>query len=254
MSNDVTTTRSNPLAALKSLKTGIASVRQRMPENTGTPYLRMGTDGEWVFGQDDNVVKPGTEAVINPLSIKHGYTCWTNRTRDEGKNENLAEEMFRLNDTVPMAHELPQHSDPKNGKPCPWKDQMSVDIKFLDGKHKGVQVLYKASSVGGLNACRGLLDAILERLDLDTEFVCPIVSFGNDSYKHKSYGKTYVPVLEIVGWTDIEGNEEGGSEDEVKAVTKQPEPEPEAEEPEAEEPEAEEVSEDTAPPRRRRRV
>ena len=230
MSNEVTTGRSSALAALKSLKSGIANVRQRLPENTGSPFLRMGTDGEWVFGQDDNVVKAGTEAVINPLSIRHGYTCWTNRGKAEGKNENLGEDMFRLSEPVPMAHELVQHKDPKTGAACPWKDQLSMDVKFMDGKHKGVQVLFKTSSVGGMNACRGLMDAMLERLDEDTEFVCPIISIDNDSYKHKSYGKTYVPKLEIIGWANLDGEEEGADEDEdqpkLAPAKVEPEPEP----------------------------
>ena len=249
MSNEVTTPRSNALGALKSLKTGIANVRERLPENTGMPFLRMGTDGEWVFGQDDNVVKFGTEAVINPLSIKHGYTCWTIRRQGEGKNENLGEEMFSLSANVPAAHELVQHTDPKTGKPCPWRDQLSMDIKFMDGKHKGVQTLYKTSSAGGRNACRAIMDAILERLDEDTEFVCPIVSIGSDSYKHKSYGKTYVPKLEIVGWTDLDGKEEDSDSDESEPEKlAAPEPEPEKE------PEPETAQEESTPPRRRRRA
>jgi len=267
MSNEVTTGRSSALAALRSLKTGIANVRQRLPENTGSPFLRMGTDGEWVFGQDDNVVKVGTEAVLNPLSIRHGYTCWTNRGKAEGKNENLGEEMFRLSEAVPMAHELVQHKDPKTGAACPWKDQLSMDVKFMDGKHKGVQVLFKTSSMGGLNACRGIMDAMLERLDEDTDFVCPIISIDHDSYKHKSYGKTYVPKLEIIGWANLDGDEEGADEDQPKLAPAKAEPEPEpaptrrtaraaapevADEAPAEV-EDEPAAEDEAPPARRRR-
>ena len=229
MSNEVTTGRSSALAALKSLKTGIANVRQRLPENSGSPFLRMGTDGEWVFGQDDNVVKVGTEAIINPLSIRHGYTCWTNRSKEEGKNENLGEEMFRLSDAVPMAHELVQHKDPKTGAACAWKDQLSMDVKFVDGKHKGVQVLYKTSSVGGMTACRGIMDAMLERLDEDTDFVCPIITIDNDSYKHRSWGKTYVPKLEIVGWANFDGVEQDADEDQPKLALAKVEPEPEPE-------------------------
>jgi len=244
MTNEVTTARSSALGALKSLKTGIANVRQRLPENTGMPYLRLLTDGDWVFGQDDNVVAAGTAAVINPMSIKHGYSCWTNRARDEGKNESLGEQMYPLGATVPMIHELTAINDPKTGKACPWKDQMSLDLKFVDGKHKGTQVLYKVSSVGGLNACRAILDAILERLDMDTEFVCPVVSLDSDSYKHKSYGKTYVPKIEIVGWANMDGVEEDGDEEAPVKTLAAPEPEPE--------PEPESVAEDDAPRRRRR--
>jgi hypothetical protein len=159
----------------------------------------------------------------------------------------LGEIMVGLNAPLPLIHELPQHSDPVTGANCAWKDQMSVDIKFIGGKHKGTQVMWKVSSVGGLNAAKGILDEILARLDMDTPFVCPIITLDSDSYKHATYGKTYVPKIEVVGWMDLEGNEEGDDTvtgpAAVARVEKAPEPEPAAEPETAEE-----------APRRRRRA
>lgn len=252
MSNEVTTPNKTGLGALSALKTGLTNVRTKLPELGGNPYLRLLKDGDWVFGQEDNAVAKGTEAVINPLSIKHGYSAWTNRQPGEGKNVALGEIMVGLNQTLPAVHELEQHKDPENGRPAPWKDQMSVDIKFLSGKHKGTQVQWKVSSVGGLNAARVILDAVLEKLDEDTPFVCPIITLDSDSYKHATYGKTYVPKIEVVGWMDLEGNEEGddvvAGPAEVKRVEAKPAPAPEPEP----QPEPEAASEE--PPRRRRRV
>lgn len=250
MNTEVTTAKQTGLGALGALKTGLANVRTKLPEVASSPYLRLLKDGDWVFGQEDNAVAKGTEAVINPLSIKHGYSAWTNRQPGEGKNENLGEIMVGLNAALPAMHELEQKVDPQTGRSAPWKDQMSVDIKFLSGKHKGTQVMWKVSSVGGLNAAKGILDAILAKLDEGTPFVCPIVTLDSDSYKHATYGKTYVPQIEIVGWMDLEGNEEDSDEpaaaldapkpvDEV--VKAEPEPEPEQ-------------ADEAAPPRRRRRA
>jgi hypothetical protein len=246
MSNELTTPKQTGLGALGALRTGLQNVRTKMPEVASSPYLRLLKDGDWVFGQEDNAIAKGTEAVINPLSIKHGYSCWTNRQPGQGKNENLGEIMVGLNAPLPAIHELPQHSDPVTGNVCQWKDQMSVDVKFLTGKHKGAQVLYKVSSVGGLNACKGVLDAILARLDEDTAFVCPIITLDSDHYKHATYGKTYVPKIEVIGWMDLEGHEEDADEDDgapepvtAKLTAPEPEPEPAAEE---------------APARRRRRA
>lgn len=239
MTTEVTKPAATGLGALSALRTGLQNVRTKMPEVGGSPFLRLLKDGDWVFGQEDNAVAKGTEAVINPMSIKHGYTCWTNRQPGQGKNENLGELMVGLGQPLPSMHELEQHKDPTSGAPCPWKDQISMDVKFLDGKHKGTQVMWKTSSVGGLNAARVVLDAILAKLADETEFVCPIVRMESDSYKHATYGKTYVPVLEVVGWTDLEGNEEdaGGEtkavEDKTPAKAQEPEPEPEPEKAEA---------------------
>jgi hypothetical protein len=248
MSNEVTTPNRTGLGALGALRSGLQNVRTKLPEVASSPYLRLLKDGDWVFGQEDNAVAKGTEAVINPLSIKHGYSCWTNRQPGQGKNENLGEIMVGLNAPLQAIHELPQHSDPVTGNVCQWKDQMSVDVKFIGGKHKGTQVMWKVSSVGGLNAAKGILDEILARLDEDTAFVCPIITLDSDSYKHPTYGKTYVPKIEVVGWMDLEGNEEGNDVVEgpasVKRVEQAPTPEPEAAEPEGTE----------EAPRRRRRT
>lgn len=212
MSTEVASAKQTGLGALSALRSGLANVRTKLPESGGNPYLRLLKDGDWVFGQEDNAVADGTEAVINPLSIKHGYSCWTNRQPGEGKNVLLGEIMVSVTQTVPPMHELEKHVDEDNGdRPCPWKDQIAMDVKFLSGKHKGTQVLYKAPSVGGINACRGILDAILERPE-DTEFICPIVKLSSDSYKHPIYGKTYVPIMEVVSWTNMQGEEEDGSE------------------------------------------
>ena len=255
MSNQVTTPKQTGLGALGALRTGLANVRAKLPEIGGSPYLRLLQDGDWVFGQEDNAVAAGTEAVINPLSIKHGYTCWTDREKGEGKNENVGEIMMGLNQPLPAMHELEQKTDPSTGRSCPWKDQMSVDVKFVSGKHKGTQVLWKVSSVGGLNAARAILDEVLTKLEEETPFVCPIITLNSDSYKHASYGKTYVPKIEVVGWMDLEGNEEGDDTTGTPPVRKveakaEPEKAPDPAPEQAEAPAADEE----APPRRRRRA
>ena len=227
MTNDVTNTRTSALGALQALKANLQNVRARLPEGGGTQYMRLLKDGEWVFGQEDNAIAPGDEAIINPMSIKQGYSCWTNRAQGEGNHELLGELMVSLNQSLAQPHELPQHTDPKNGSIVPWKDQLSFDLKMITGKYAGTQLQFKTGSRGGLNAIGAIMDAISARLDENTEFICPIISIQSDSYKHKSYGKTYVPKLEIVGWADINGNEEGG--DAPKAIAHQPEPEPEPE-------------------------
>lgn len=252
MTNEVTTPNKTGLGALGALRTGLANVRAKLPEAGGKGILRMLQENDgWVFGQEDNALPLGTEVAINPLSIRHGYTCWTDRAKGEGKNENLGERLYGLNQQVPAMHELDQMTDPKTGAPCAWKDALVVDMKIVSGKHKGTEIVYKPTSVGGMNASRKILDAIFDKLDEESPFVCPIVALGQDNYKHASYGKTYVPDFEVVGWMDLEGNEEDAG-DEPRAVTKA-----EAEEPEpeiAEEAEAEAPAEDEAPTRRRRRA
>lgn len=209
MSNAVAHQTASGLAALQSLRSGLAQVRTQIPASVGgQPLLRLLKDGQWVMGQEDSAVAAGTEVVANPLSIQSGYSCWTNRAAGQGKNELMGEEMWGIGAVKPMAFDMPKHTDPRTGAACDWKDCLSVDLKIIMGPYEGQQVLFKTTSVGGVRVVTALIDAIMEKLDSGSRFICPIVSIGSDSYNHKSYGRTYVPTMEIVGWASMEGDEE----------------------------------------------
>jgi hypothetical protein len=195
------TNSTSTAAALAALKQNLQGVRATLPKAARDPFLRLLKDGQWVFGPEDHPVKQGTEAVINPLSIMHGYTCWSSSDDPGIKNENLGEVMVPLSEAKPAKASLPNHG-------YPWKDQISFMVKFIEGTHKGTQVIYKASSEGAHRAADALLDLMIARLDENTSFICPIIQFEVDHYRHKKWGKTYVPVLNVVGWADLEGNEE----------------------------------------------
>lgn len=234
MTNAVANTATNGLAVLSSIRTGLAQVRASIPASVGgQALLRMLKDGSWVMGREDNEVKAGTEAIVNPLSFMSGYSCWTNRQPGQGKNENLGEEMWGIGASVPPVSALPQHHDPRTQELCSWRSQMSVEMKLIDGPFSGQQVMYKASSVGGTRALGDMLDAIMARIDSGTEYACPIIAIQSDHYNHNSYGKTYTPNLSIVGWANIQGKEEAdtGAPAAVDEVIEPPKPEPVAEAP-----------------------
>lgn len=234
MTNAVANPNAAGLAALASLRTGLAQVRSTISSSVGgQPLLRLLKDGAWVMGREDNSVANGTEAIINPMSFQTGYSCWTNRAPGQGKNEQMGEEMWGLNGQKPPSSTLPQHHDPRTQDLCAWREQMSVDLKFLDGAFEGQQALYKTSSVGGLRALTDLLDAIMREIDSGSEYICPIISISSDSYQHTSYGRTYTPKLEIVSWANMQGHEADGAPAPVDAVVKpEPKPEPAAAAPE----------------------
>lgn len=209
MSNAITTPKAGGVAALQSLRSGLAQVRPTLSAAVGgMPLLRLLKDGQWVVGAEDTVVQPGTEAVINPISMQSGYSCWTNRAPGQGKNELMGEEMWGLNSPKPPASSLPVHHDPRTQDLCQWKDAMSVDLKMMGGAMLGQQVQYKTTSVGGLRVMSAIVDAIMAKLDTGSEYVFPVVQLLSDSYNHNSYGRTYVPVMEIVAWCDMNGVEE----------------------------------------------
>jgi hypothetical protein len=202
MSTAVSNPRASALGSVANLRNALANVRATIPESASLPYLRLLKDGDWVFGKEDHALAEGEEAIFNVMSIQHGFSCWTNKAPNEGKNELLGEVMVPVMQPLPDVLALKQH-------PTPWKQQLAVDLKLVSGPHAGKELHFKTTAVGGVNAMRGLLDAVLAQMDVSEEYVFPIVSIGVDSYKHSSYGKTYFPVFDVVGWADTNGEEEG---------------------------------------------
>jgi len=242
MSNAVTNTNAAGLAVLQNLRAGLQQVKASAPRVAGgVPLMRLLKDGQWVAGAEDTVIAGGTEAVANLMSFQSGYSCWTNRAPGLGKNELMGEEMWGINSPKPPASSLPVHHDPRTQEACAWRDCMGVEVKFLSGALKGQQALYKTTSVGGLRALTALLDQALAKIDEGSEFVFPIIALESDSYNHNSYGRTYVPDLQIVGWANMQGEEEDAEGDGAPpAVDEVIEPKPPAAE--------------AAPAGRRRRV
>jgi hypothetical protein len=246
MSNDMQKPNAGAMAVYQTLRAGVAQTRASMPVMSGgTPFLRLLRDGKWAMGAQDSEIVDGTEAIVNPLSIQHGYSCWTDRGPKEGKNEKLGEEMWKITQPKPMANTLQEMTDPRTHAVCAWKDQMCFELKLLDGNFKDEQAMYSATSVGGLRLIDGLMKGLENKLDTGSMYIFPIVRIGSDSYQHSSYGKTYTPVMEIVGWADMNGNEEVADADNAPAP---------AAEVEAPAPAVEEPAPQAAPAGRRRRV
>lgn len=218
MTNEVTNPKQTGLGALSAIRAGLANVRAAIPEVGGKPILRMLQEKDgWVFGKEDNALPLGTEIVFNTLSIKHGYVCWTDRRSE--KNELLDTKMWSITQPAKPLHEMPDMNDPKNGDSREWKAAYTADAKVYSGKHKGTEVVYKPSSKGGADAMGALMGEIVKKLDTypedyeGTRYAMPIVELHQKpSYPNNSGGKTYPPRFDVVGWTDLEGNEEDGDE------------------------------------------
>jgi hypothetical protein len=235
MSNEITTPNKTGLDALDALQANLANVRAATPEIGGKPLLRMRQEKDgWVFGQDSVALPLGTEIVFNALSIRWGYVCWTQRKGKE-KNELLNERLYPISQTPPPVHELPVLKDPKYGDVAPWTEVRSVEGKILSGKFKGTEVVYKNNSGGGVQAVGRIIDAIFERISAVkgtpmAHYVMPICELQQrEPYPNKSGGRTYPPDFPVVGWMDLEGNEDTDDEDDAPAdvVEKLAAPEPE---------------------------
>lgn len=195
-----TSSASNALAALGGLKAGLSNVQASIPVAGGEPILRMGRDGIWVYGAENTEVEDGSEWAVNPLSLKHGWICW--KKRPEGskeKAEKYGEVLVPMREPKPTFNALPTYEDGE------WSEQTSITLRCLNGTDEGAQTDYKPSSIGGSNAMKDLIAAIMKQLDTDPDHPVPVILLKSDHYNNKTWGKTYVPILEIIDWMDMDG-------------------------------------------------
>lgn len=216
MSNLVTFNTAN-LPSVASLSTALR-VLEKDVASVGVVILKMDKTGHWVFGADQTEVEDGSTWAVNPFSFVHGYIAW-------GDGEVLAEKMVSVSQPLPETNVAP--SGAKKG----WEAQVGMSLKCLSGDDEGMEARYTTTSVGGRRSVQTLALAIAAQVEKDQTKPVPIVRLKKDHYAHKSYGKIFTPVFEIVEWVSMEGKAEDSA-----PVTEEAEP----------------ATEDT--PRRRRRV
>ena len=170
--------------ALRSLEKDVGAV--------GSVILKMDKGGHWVYGANQTEVEDGTTWAVNPMSFVHGFIAW-------GEGEVLAETMVPVTEPRPEVGVAPP--DAKKG----WEVQVGMGLKCLSGQDKDLEVRYTVTSVGGKRAVQQLGVAIAAQVEADQSKPVPVVRLKKDHYQHKSYGKIYTPVFEIVEWIGMDG-------------------------------------------------
>ena len=167
----------------------------------GMPFLRMGKDGEWVYGADNTEVEENSLWAVNPFSMSLGFIAW-----GTGPQEGtvLGEQMARVGEPPIQRGALADVGSE-------WTPCVSFELVCLTGEDKGVNVLYKTNSVGGRRAFADMMQLVAAAMD-DTEGKCvPVVNLDCDSYPHKKYGKIYTPIFDIKKWVMPDAGELGGA-------------------------------------------
>jgi hypothetical protein len=179
------------------LVAGIGASRGTMPIGTGgKPILRLLKSGVWVYGQQNDQVQEGSDWAISPLSIQHGFTCWSDFPGSQ-KNEKLGEVLSSIFDP------LPPMPDPIQG--YPFKKTYHFDLKCISGDDEDVEVIYMPSSYGGMKAADALLAEIQRNARENRAYPVAIVQLDSDSYSHAKWGETFNPIMEVVDWMDLNG-------------------------------------------------
>jgi hypothetical protein len=184
---------SNANLPVTAVAESLKKIEQAMPSTM--VILKMDKTGHWVFGADQTEVEKGTRWAVNPFSFVHGFIAW-------GKGEVLGEHM------APLTEPLPEVGVPPAGAERGWEQQFGFCLKALDGDDAGMEARFSATSVGGKRSVQTLGTAIANQVMKDQSRPVAVVELKNDHYQHKSYGRVFTPVFEIVDWLTMDGEQD----------------------------------------------
>jgi hypothetical protein len=179
------------LPAVTTLSTALRALEQGAG-TSGVVILKMDKTGHWVFGADQTEVEDDSTWAVNPFSFVHGFIAW-------GDGEVLGEKMTGVQHPLPELDAAPPSA--KRG----WETQIGMSLKCLTGEDKDMEARFTTTSVGGKKAVQALGVAIATQVEKDQSKPVAIVRLKKDHYVHKSYGRIYTPVFEIVEWASMDG-------------------------------------------------
>lgn len=157
--------------------------------------------GEYLSGKDGDEVEEGTQLVANMDELMVGFIRWeggkpTDHVMGKIADGYVPPKRNTLGDDDQSRWEV----DESSGQPRdPWQLSNYLIMKDPSGDQL---YTFTTSSRGGLNAIGELCKRYgKEMRQRPGEF--PIVALDVDSYRHpnKAYGKIFVPVLRIAGWS-----------------------------------------------------
>ena len=187
----LTTFSSANLPAVSTLSSALRALEKDVGP-AGTVILKMDKTGHWVFGADQTEVEDDATWAVNPYSFVHGFIAW-------GDGEVLGEKMASVTQPLPELDAAPAGA--KRG----WEMQIGMALKCRNGEDKDMEARFTTTSVGGKKSVQALGIAIATQVDKDPSKPVPVVRLKKDHYTHKSYGRIYTPVFEIVDWVGMDG-------------------------------------------------
>ena len=191
-------------AGLPAVASLAASLRAIQPDTAagGTVILKMDKTGHWVFGADQTEVEDDSTWAVNPFSFVHGVIAW-------GDGEVLGEKMVSVSKPLPELDDAPPAA--KRG----WEAQVGMSLKCISGDDKGMEARFTTTSVGGKRAVQTIAVALADQVEKDQTKPVPVVRLKKEHYQHKSYGRIFTPVFEVVDWLTLDGD---AAEPAAKAV------------------------------------
>lgn len=218
---------------------------------SGKAYLKLHKGGFFVYGSEEIEVEENSQWAVNPHSFALGYVAWPKGSQGAP----LGEEMRSITDDPVIMSSLPDVDGV-------WTQQVAMQLMCVSGEDKGTEVVYKASSKGGINGFNDFLNQVLINLkaNIGSDSVVPVIVLEVKHYKHPEHGKIYTPVFMIKSWSTMDDMPTPDAEEDEPPVV-EPEPEkkaledkPAKVEPKAAEDKPEKAAKAKSPRRRRRRA
>jgi hypothetical protein len=169
----------------------------------------MDKTGHWVYGADQTEIEDDSTWAVNPFSFVHGFIAW-------GDGEVLGEKMVSVSQPLPELEGAPQAA--KRG----WETQVGLSLKCLTGEDKGLEARFSTTSVGGKRAVQALAVAIANQVEKDQAKPVPVILLKKEHYQHKSYGRIFTPVFDIVEWTGMDAEKATNEADEATPAVEEP--------------------------------
>ena len=193
----VPTPAGSALTSLSALDAMLANVdTASIVGRSGLPLLLFKREGSgtWMYGQRRTVPEDRSRWAINPTTFRRGYVCFNNA------NKRIGEHLVGVSQPMPDPTALPD-------KGSAWVEQWAVNLKCMSGADAGVEVTFKTTTVGGVQAIAGLIDIVRDQLNgsQHDNKVAPIVLLERDSYGHTEHGRVWTPVLTVVDWMPLSG-------------------------------------------------
>ena len=200
----LTVFKSAGLPAVATLATSLRSIATDVGA-AGVVILKMDKTGHWVYGADQTEAEDDALWAINPFSFVHGFIAW-------GDGEVLGEKMASVSQPLPELDVSPPGA--KKG----WETQVGMSLKCLSGEDKGMEARFTTTSVGGKRAVQALAVALAEQVEKDQTKPVAVIKLKKDHYAHKSYGKIYTPVFQVIEWVSMDADEMPADAEAVAAV------------------------------------
>jgi hypothetical protein len=186
------------LTSLAALQAALANVdTAAIIGRSGLPMMLFKSrenNSTWGFGQKRTIPEPDSRWAINPLTFQWGCISFGD------KKKVLGERLVSVSQPKPLITDMPDTG-------FPWQEEWAVNMKCISGADAGIEVVFKATTQGAIQAVVHLLGLVRDRLNSGQHDgkIAPIVLLEKDFYPHPEHGKTWIPVLNTVDWMSLDG-------------------------------------------------